>query len=101
MNLVPQMKNSINRFMVGAALGAGRLRAEAMRQPLESLGILEGDNVDTAKLASALRGGFDQTPEVSVFGFRFSRDDADGLIRELNAAPAQQAAPLPPPIQNT
>ena len=101
MNLVPQMKNSINRFMVGAALGAGRLRAEALRPQLEGLGIMEGDNVDTAKLAAALRGGFDQTPDVSIFGFRFSRDDADAFIRELNVAPSQQfGAPVPPPVQN-
>ena len=87
MTLVPQMKSSMNRFMVGAALGAGRLRTEAMRPQLEALGVLKDQDVDTAKLAAALRGGFDQTPEVSVFGFRFSREDADGLVRELNAMP--------------
>lgn len=82
--LVPQMKSSLNRFVVGAALGAGRLKAETMRDQLEAMGIMDGDEIDTEKLAAALKGGFDQTPDVTFLGFKFDRDDADQFLRALN-----------------
>ena len=98
--LVPQMKNTLNRFMVGAALGAGSLRAESMRPQLKALGVMHDSEIDTVKLGAALRGGFEQAPEVSVFGFRFSKDDAEALIRELNVqGQIQQAQPAAPPVQ--
>jgi len=84
--LVPQMKSSLNRFIVGAALGAGRVRAESMADQLKAVGIMDADglDVDTEKLGAALRGGFDQAPEVSFLGFKFTRDDADQFLRTLN-----------------
>ena len=84
--LVPQMKSSLNRFMVGAALGSGLVKAEAMADQLKALGIMDqdGEDVDTVKLAEALKGGFDQTPNVTVMGFTFDRDDADQFMRTLN-----------------
>ena len=90
------MTSMMNRFIVGAALGAGSIRAESMRKQLENLGILKDKEIDTGKLAAALRGGFEQAPNVSIFGFTFSKDDAEGFIRELNIP---QAQPAIPPIQ--
>ena len=74
--IVPQMTKSLNRFLVGAAIGSGALRAETMRPQLEALGIMDGDDIDTERLGSALLAGFDQTPEVSFLGLTFDRNDA-------------------------
>lgn len=84
--LVPQMKSSLNRFVVGAAIGAGRLRAESMADQLKAMGIMDGsgEEIDTEKVAAALNGGFDQTPQVSFLGFTFDRSDSDQFIRALN-----------------
>ena len=90
--IVPQMTKSLNRFLVGAAIGSGSLRADTMRPQLEALGILDGDDIDTEKLGKALIAGFDQTPEVSFLGLTFDRDDAEALLRALNAVPKPDAA---------
>lgn len=85
--IVPQMSKSLNRFLVGAAIGSGALRAETMRPQLETLGIMDGDDIDTEKLGAALMAGFDQTPDVSFLGLTFDRNDAESLLKAFNVAP--------------
>lgn len=94
--LIPQLKNNLNRFAIGALLGSGALRAESMKSQLELMGIMHDDDIDTVKLASALTEGFRQAPEVSFYGFRFNKDDADALLREFNVAePPKEQPPEP------
>ncbi len=88
--IVPQMTKSLNRFLVGAAIGSGALRAETMRTQLEALGIMDEDDIDTEKLGKALISGFDQTPEVSFLGLTFDRDDAEALLRAFNVSGTKQ-----------
>lgn len=82
--LAPQLSSAMGRFLLGAALGAGAVSVETMRPQLEMLGIVKGDEIDTGRLAAALRGGFANTPSVSFFGMNFTKDDAEAFLRELN-----------------
>lgn len=86
--LIPQMTKSLNRFLAGAALGSGVLKAESMRPQLEALGVLDGDDLDTERLGRTLMSGFEQAPEVSVLGLTFDRGDAESFLKALNVAQA-------------
>ena len=86
--LIPQMTKSVNRFLAGAALGSGILKAESMRPQLEALGILKDDEMDTERLGRTLMAGFEQAPEVSFLGLTFDRDDADEFLKALNVQPS-------------
>ena len=99
--LIPQMTKPLNRFLIGAALGSGTLRAESMKDQLSLLGVMGPDgDIDTRKLSDALLAGFDQAPEVSVFGLVFSKDDALAFLKELNVAPPAAPAPAAPAPAN-
>ena len=90
--IIPQLRNPLNIFALGGALGAGLLSAENMRGQLESLGILKGDEVDTEKMRDFLVGGFDATPEITLFGIRFNKDDAASLVRAYGLAWVDKSA---------
>jgi hypothetical protein len=81
LTLLPQLRNTLNIFAIGGALGAHLLSAENMRSQLEAVGILHGDEIDTEKMRDFLVGGFEATPEVPLFGIRFNRNDAESLLR--------------------
>lgn len=81
LDIIPQLRNPMNIFALGGALGAHLLSAENMRQQLESIGILHGDDIDTEKMRDFLVGGFEATPEVTLFGIRFNKGDAESLLR--------------------
>ena len=96
LSIVPQLTSPMSRFAVGAALGAGLVRAESMADTLAALGILKDGEIDTEKLRDALLGGFAASPEVAFekYGVRlvFKREDAEAFLRELNVAPPQKDA---------
>ncbi len=88
--VAPQSQSPLVRFAIGAALGSGLVR-ERIRPPLEAIGAIrragDAETVDTARIAAALRGGFDAAPELKMdfmgIGFTFRRDDAEALLREM------------------
>ena len=79
--IIPKMQNPFKIFAVGGMIGAGLLSAENMRPELEKVKILEGDEINTEKLRDFLRGGFEVSPIVPIWGMNFDKSDAESLMR--------------------
>jgi hypothetical protein len=87
---VPQISNIGNRFLAYAALGS--LKANpgiiiAKVKPWgEMAGIVADDKVDLDLLKASFSSAFAQVPKVNYFGFTFTQDDADTLLKRMQNA---------------
>jgi hypothetical protein len=87
---VAQIPKLGDRFLAYAALGSLKANPAVITAKVrpwgEMAGLVSDDKVDLDLLKASFTEAFAQVPKVSYFGFSFTQDDADALLkRMLNA----------------
>lgn len=84
---VAQIPKLGDRFLAYAALGSLKANPGIIISKIkpwgEMAGIVADDKVDLDLLKASFAEAFGQVPKVSYFGFSFTHDDADALLKRM------------------